>query len=111
MQRLISTTLPPEFLENLPGVTAGNWIVGIVRDSGTGISEKDQAHIFTRFYRGSAALTNIPGSGLGLSLVKELLDDYGGHIALHSQLGEGSTFAFWLPAINEFTGENHGKEH
>ncbi len=73
----------------------------MVSDTGKGISEQDQAHIFTRFYRGDAALTNIPGTGLGLSLVKELLEDYQGHITFRSQLGKGSTFIFWLPAAGE----------
>ncbi|HVO42421.1 MAG TPA: ATP-binding protein, partial [Aggregatilineales bacterium] len=77
----------------------GKWVVGVVRDTGKGISDKDQAQIFTRFYRGEAAATSIPGSGLGLSLVKELLDDYGGQIALFSRLEQGSTFVFWLPAL------------
>jgi PAS domain S-box-containing protein len=97
---IIRSTLPPQYRdEYLPGVRPGKWAVGLVRDSGRGISETDQVHIFTRFYRGEAALTNIPGSGLGLSLVKELLDDYGGHIALFSHFGQGSTFVFWLPAV------------
>jgi signal transduction histidine kinase len=74
-------------------------MVGVVEDTGKGISPHDQAHIFVRFFRGEAALTSIPGTGLGLSLVKELIDDYGGYIALASTLGKGSTFTFWMPAI------------
>src|SRR5258708_381828 len=97
-RNVVRSTLPQMTLPIPENVEAGEWLVGVVSDSGKGISEYDQAHIFTRFFRGEAALTSIPGTGLGLSLVKELLDDYGGTIALHSLPGEGSTFAFWLAA-------------
>jgi signal transduction histidine kinase len=96
---VVATTIASEHLVFPPDVSAGNWMVGVVRDTGKGMSAYDQAHIFTRFFRGEAALTSIPGTGLGLSLVKELLDDYNGHIVLHSVLGKGSTFAFWLPTV------------
>ncbi len=45
-------------------------------------------------------MTTIPGTGLGLSLVKELVEDCGGRVVMHSRVGEGSTFAFWLPTLN-----------
>src|SRR5262249_22959343 len=95
---VISSTLPETDLIVPEHIEAGAWIVGVVADTGKGISAHDQAHIFTRFFRGEAAWTSIPGTGLGLSLVKELLADYGGYVALRSTPGIGSTFAFWLPA-------------
>jgi PAS domain S-box-containing protein len=94
------SALPAERLVMPPDLKPGNWVVGIVEDTGRGISEQDQKHIFTRFFRGEAALTNIPGSGLGLSLVKEVLGEYSGRVALRSRSGQGSTFVFWLPAAN-----------
>jgi PAS domain S-box-containing protein len=96
---ILNSTIAPEHLILPDNIGAGSWMVGVVRDTGKGMSSYDQSHIFTRFYRGEAALTSIPGTGLGLSLVKELLDDYSGHIALRSALGKGSTFAFWLPTV------------
>jgi PAS domain S-box-containing protein len=94
-------TIPPECLVIPTDIHPGGWIVGVVQDTGKGISEDDQAQIFSRFFRGEAAMTNIPGTGLGLSLVKELVEDCGGRVALRSQLGQGSTFTFWLPAITD----------
>ncbi|MEP7286809.1 MAG: PAS domain-containing protein [Chloroflexota bacterium] len=100
-QHIISSTLPSECITNHREIGPGKWVVGVVEDTGRGISDYDRGLIFNRFFRGDAALTNIPGTGLGLSLVKELLEDYGGHIALNSSLGSGSTFAFWLPSVKE----------
>jgi PAS domain S-box-containing protein len=91
-------TIPPDCLIVPPALHPGGWVVGIVQDTGKGIPESDQAQIFTRFFRGEAAMTNIPGTGLGLSLVRELVEDYGGRVMLRSRLGQGSTFVFWLPA-------------
>jgi signal transduction histidine kinase len=100
VDKTVGVTLPAESIIRPPDLNPGTWVVGIVQDSGKGISENDQPNIFTRFFRGEAAMTNIPGTGLGLSLVKELVEEYGGRIAVRSQIGQGSTFAFWLPAVN-----------
>ncbi|HLY28270.1 MAG TPA: PAS domain-containing protein [Aggregatilineales bacterium] len=96
-----SSTVAREDLVIPEDIVPGAWVVGTVTDTGRGISDVDQVHVFTRFYRGDAALTNIPGTGLGLSLVKELLDGYGGHVALRSALGKGTSVAFWLPRTEE----------
>lgn len=76
----------------------GRYVVGQVSDSGRGIPANDMTHLFTRFYRGNASQSNIPGSGLGLSLVKEIVIFYKGTITVRSEAGVGSTFTFWLPA-------------
>ncbi len=98
--KVVSSNLPPVELVIPENIGSGNWLVGVIQDTGKGISVEDQEHIFTRFYRGEAAFSDIPGTGLGLSLVKELVAEYSGHITLQSSLGVGSTFAFWLPTIN-----------
>lgn len=77
------------------------FIVGQVRDNGHGIALEQQSKLFTRFYRGWAKESNIPGTGLGLSLVQELLTVYDGHIHVQSELGQGSLFTFWLPILGE----------
>jgi signal transduction histidine kinase/ligand-binding sensor domain-containing protein/DNA-binding response OmpR family regulator len=64
------------------------------RDSGQGIAEKDQQRIFERFYSGKS---DKPGSGIGLAMVKSLLDLMGGEIGLKSRQGEGSSFRVRLP--------------
>ena len=75
------------------------WATLRVTDTGLGIPEDEQSHVFERFYRGTASRRmGTPGTGLGLSICKEILDRHGGHIELHSRVGEGSTFILWLPA-------------
>jgi signal transduction histidine kinase len=71
-----------------------------VQDSGYGIAKPRQSRLFSRFYRAKEAGTeHIPGTGLGLSLVKTAIERHGGEVFVTSALGEGSTFGFWLPAL------------
>ena len=69
-----------------------------VQDAGIGISKEDQTKIFEEFYRGKNAreLERL-GSGLGLPLVKQIVEQYQGNIFVESELGEGSTFTIELP--------------
>jgi signal transduction histidine kinase len=72
-----------------------------VSDTGIGIEEEDMPFIFDRFYRGQrVAQSTIPGSGLGLAVVKEIVELHGGHVAVKSQQDQGSTFCVWLPAAS-----------
>lgn len=69
-----------------------------VRDNGPGISREDQARLFQPFTQLENAATNeFTGTGLGLVLVKELVELHGGRVWLTSCLGEGATFGFSLP--------------
>ena len=69
-----------------------------VADSGMGIDEIDLPHLFERFYRGHHVPKNeIPGTGLGLPIVKEIVELHRGRIEIDSQPGQGSTFRVWLP--------------
>ncbi len=74
-----------------------------VEDHGYGIPEKALDKIFDKFYRvaENANVRDATGSGLGLSLVKEIIEVHGGEITVRSQLGVGSTFAFSLPKAAE----------
>lgn len=76
-------------------------IMGIVTDNGHGIPPEDLDKLFTRFFRGAASSTNIPGTGLGLSLVRDTLHSYGGNIVVDSQYGEGTSFCFWIPIVDK----------
>jgi PAS domain S-box-containing protein len=70
----------------------------VVQDTGSGIAAEDLPHIFQRFYRGQrVGQSNLPGTGLGLGIVKEIVAQHGGAIEVESQVGQGSTFRVWLP--------------
>lgn len=69
-----------------------------VRDNGIGIPEKSRRRIFTAFYRADNAVhSKIIGSGLGLSLVKKLVDLHNGTVSFKSQEGKGTTFFVTIP--------------
>jgi PAS domain S-box-containing protein len=73
------------------------WVTIAVKDTGPGISKEEQVHIFERFYRGKLAESgHIPGTGLGLSLVDEIMRAHSGKVTVESELGQGSTFKLWL---------------
>lgn len=67
-----------------------------VADDGVGINAEDLPHIFDRFYRSTEART-LPGSGLGLSIVKRAAERHGGTVEVVSPPEGGTTFSLWLP--------------
>lgn len=67
-----------------------------VRDQGIGMSPDQLERAFERFYRADAS-GNIPGTGLGLSLVKEIAELHKGRAVLQSALGHGTTASLWIP--------------
>ena len=72
-------------------------LVAVV-DDGIGISEENQAKLFTQFFRAEdEAVREQTGWGLGLSIVKKLVEAHGGEVGFESKLGEGSTFTFTVP--------------
>ena len=69
-----------------------------VEDKGIGIPEKDQKKVFEKFFRvGSANVHNVKGSGIGLSIVKHIVDAHKGKIELSSELNKGSKFRLLFP--------------
>ncbi len=67
-----------------------------VADTGLGVPEVEQPHVFEELYRGQEA-GGIAGSGLGLALVKAVVERHGGSVVLRSRPGQGSVFALRLP--------------
>ena len=75
----------------------GNSVCISVRDDGKGISEEEQAKLFTRYYRGTNTKEKPEGSGLGLAIAKQIVSLHGGEIAVKSRVGEGTEFTIRLP--------------
>ena len=76
----------------------GTYAVIRIADTGVGMSEEDRVHIFERFWRAdNAHVRAVAGSGLGLTLVKHIVEAHDGSITVDSVLGKGSTFAVTLP--------------
>ena len=76
----------------------GDWIVISVTDQGIGIPRNEQRKIFDRFHRvGTGLVHDVKGSGLGLSIVRHIVDAHRGKVTVESRPGEGSTFSIHLP--------------
>ena len=85
-------------LATLTRTKSGNTEVGIsVRDHGIGMTPEQVARVFDRFYRADTSGA-IPGTGLGMSLVKEIIDIHQGCVEIDSVLGQGTEAVLWLPA-------------
>ena len=75
-----------------------DWLYYRVVDSGIGVPEPEKPKLFTKFYRASNAKTERPdGTGIGLYLVKRVIDTHGGEILFESTANKGSTFGFKIP--------------
>ena len=85
-------------LDSTPG-----WVVMTVTDNGEGMSEDDLEQIYQRFYRGRDG-GGTPGSGLGLSIVKSLVELHGGSIDVQSEVGVGTRFTVRLLRAHEGAG-------
>jgi signal transduction histidine kinase len=71
-----------------------------VRDQGIGMTPEQLEHATERFYRADTS-GNIPGTGLGLSLVREIVELHGGRLTLESERGRGTVATIELPAAQE----------
>jgi signal transduction histidine kinase len=81
------------------GELRGEPAVGLrVADQGIGMSAEQLARVCERFYRADPS-GNIPGTGLGMSLVKEIVELQGGRVDIASAVDEGTTVTIWLPVL------------
>ncbi len=93
----------------LSAAAADSMVTVSVSDHGLGIPEADLERLFTAFFRTARdERSDIPGTGLGLTIVKSLVEGHGGRVWLDSVEGEGTTFHFTLPATREMFEERCG---
>jgi signal transduction histidine kinase/DNA-binding response OmpR family regulator/ligand-binding sensor domain-containing protein len=80
-----------------------------VADDGPGIAAEDVPHIFKHFYRSERSVTRVqPGTGLGLALAHDMVEQHGGTLTVESREGHGATFTVRLPLIDAVAPEGDG---
>jgi len=72
-------------------------LITSVADRGSGIDDLERSLIFDKFYRGQSQRYRVQGTGMGLAIVKAIVEAHGGRMSVTSQLGKGSVFSFGLP--------------
>ena len=104
VQKIINNLLSNAFkftsTEGEVAITAkrhGTRLAIAVRDTGKGISEEDQKQLFNRFYQSKSNTVHTAGTGVGLTLAKELAQLHKGDITINSAEGKGATFTFEFP--------------
>lgn len=101
LRNLLSNAIahtPPQGWIEVDAAGEGAMVHFTVRDSGAGIAPEHLPHVFDRFYRGDPARPReTGGAGLGLSIVKELIEAHGGRVEAVSAPGSGATIRFTLP--------------
>ena len=96
------TYLMNEDLEDDKTGQSGEYVQIVVRDTGSGIEERKMEHLFDRFYQGNSPEQRANyGSGIGLSLSKELIKVHNGRILLKSQVGIGTEITVLFPVIKD----------
>ncbi len=93
---------PPDGTISIFTRREGEGVVFEVRDTGCGIEAEHLPHIFEEFYRVDQARTlSKGGSGLGLALVRRIIEMSGGHVSVESTPNVGSSFCIWLPSAED----------
>lgn len=94
-----------------PEAVAARYVLCTVQDTGIGIPKDEQPKIFQQFFRGRKAVaTDEGGTGLGLFLVRTIIEEHGGAVWFRSREGYGTTFYFTIPVANPYDGETRNGE-
>jgi signal transduction histidine kinase len=91
-----TVTLDRTYPREHSGLIPGDYVMLCVSDTGTGMTEEVKAHLFEAFFT-----TKPLGTGLGLATSRTIVQQFGGHIAVHSELGKGTTFKIYLPRVEQ----------
>ena len=89
--------VPEDCLIEITWTKEKNFVVLKVRDYGAGISARHRSRLFEKFYRVDPSRTSVKGAGVGLSIVKQLMEKHGGSVKVESLLSKGSTFICSFP--------------
>jgi two-component system, OmpR family, sensor kinase len=104
VENALKFTPPGGWVELRAANEKQGWVMLEIQDTGAGIPPKALPHVFERFYRADSSRTRqswqIGGSGLGLSLARELVEAHDGTIAISSSVGQGTTVTLQLPVHN-----------
>jgi two-component system sensor histidine kinase KdpD len=92
---------PPESPVTIRALQGDGELEIKVRDRGSGIPEQDRLRIFEKYYRGSNNRSLVTGTGIGLTVAREIIRAHGGRIWVESEPGRGSEFSFTLPAVGK----------
>jgi len=91
-----NTSLDENYVKHFPDLSAGDYVMLAVTDTGTGMSEEVKAHLFEPFFTTKPAGK---GTGLGLATCFGIVKQNSGHINLDSELGRGTTFKIYFPRV------------
>ena len=104
-QVLLAISHEPGSVADGPASGAG-WVCLAVSDTGQGLTQRQIDSLYQPFNRLGAEHSEVEGSGLGLSLARELAEAMGGRLQVRSEPGKGSVFTLWLPAVQDGAGFN-----
>lgn len=88
---------------------SGEDYVAKIEDNGVGMTSEQVEKVFDKFYRVDASDTGIEGTGLGMTIVKHIVEAHGGRISLESEPGKGTTVTFTVPVESRFKGKEGGE--
>ena len=88
---------PPGGIVVVTGSRDATQVIISVADTGVGIAPEDQAHIFERFWRADRVRAREAGTGLGLTIARQIAQQHGAGLSVESEVGAGSVFALRLP--------------